>query len=214
LHLSWGEEREYVVGVRVEEFSMKPSAGLRLVAVLIFVSGSLVMAQQGSGDGASFGVAAGLQQGAAPAQKTVLRSTIIPVQGAACPVSLRAQHLADGSMVQTANAHPKGLGQWLHLTLANLPQKKVAVAQITVHGFSDKARMTQTSGSGADASRTMTVPFIATGQTAEADVWIAGMTAVQTIDLHSVAFDDGSESFAGAAGCQITPDPLMLIAAH
>jgi hypothetical protein len=192
---------------------MKPSVNLRSIAALAFLSGSLVVAQQGSQGGGSFGAASGLQQGATPAQATVLQSTA-PLAGSGCPVSLRAQHKADGMMVQTGHeAHPKGLGQWLHLTLGNAPAKKVAAARITVHGFSDKAHMTQASGSGSDADRTVTVLFSATAQPGEADVWVPEMTAVESIDLDAVAFADGSMwSSAGTAGCRITPDPLMLIA--
>jgi hypothetical protein len=173
----------------------------------------------------SFGVASGLQssQGSTPQSVTVLTS---PPQTSGCPVSLRAEHKADGTMVQagdqTRGTHPKGhagIGQWLHLTLANPKGKKVTAALITVFGFSDKARMTQTSGNGADARRTITVPFStvplsgAAPATAEADVWVPYMTAVQSIEIHSVTFDDGAVwSFAGKAGCHIMPDPLMLIA--
>ncbi len=194
---------------------MKASIRVFLAVALVSLSGSMVGAQQSSQTGGSLGVAVGSQSAATPAHTAVLEAW--SRAAAPCPVSLRAQHKADGTMVQTGtqtlNAHPKGLGQWLHLTLVDPQRKSAAAALITVHGFSDKARMTQTSGNGSDASQTMMVTFRAAGQTAEADLWVPGMTAIQTIDLHSVTFNDGSmQSFAEDAGCRIAPDPLMLIA--
>jgi len=143
-------------------------------------------------------------------------------QTSGCPVSLRAQHLADGSMVRARDAHPKGVGQWLHLSAANPGAKQVARALITVRGFADVPRITDASAAGeaqADAERTIpvsfaTVPFSgAAGQAAAADVWVPGMTAVTSIDLKQVTYADGSLwSFAGGGSCRITPDPLMLVA--
>ncbi len=196
---------------------MKGSIVLRWAAAVVAGLGALPLAAQYARDaqpsGADFSqlVRIGPNGEAVEASGAQLRA--MPM-AAGCPVSLRAQHKADGTMVQTGEAHPQGVGQWLHLTLGESQGKQVAAAQITVYGFSDKARMTPTSGGGSDASRTLTVPFIATGQTAEADLWIPGMTAVETIEIKSVTFDDGAVwSFAGNAGCRIAPDPFMLIAA-
>jgi hypothetical protein len=147
----------------------------------------------------------------------------LPPQTAACPVALRAQHLADGSMVRTSrDAHPKGVGQWLHLTVANPQAKQVTNALITVHGFADVPRMTEAAPAAearADAQRTMTASFStapvsgAAGQADGADVWVPGMTAVTSIELKRVIYADGSQwSFAGGGSCRITPDPLMLVA--
>jgi hypothetical protein len=145
-----------------------------------------------------------------------------PPQTPGCPVSLRAQHLADGSMMRTGSAHPKGVGQWLHLTAANPGAKQVVDALIDVRGFADVPRRTNASASGearADAQRTMTVSFStvsssgAAGQAAAADVWVPGMTAVTSIELKRVTYADGSLwSFAGGGSCRITPDPFMLVA--
>jgi hypothetical protein len=140
-----------------------------------------------------------------------------------CPVSLRVQHKADGSVIETRDARAKGHaspGQWLHLTLANPPGKKVTAALVTITGFSGKPRMTQTAGSAgdaiqADASRTMTVPFTAAGQVAEADLWVPEMSAVQAIEIKSVTFDDGAVwTVASGAGCRVAPDLFMAVAAR
>jgi hypothetical protein len=156
-------------------------------------------------------------------------SVVVPTgqpQMSGCPVSLRAQHLADGSMVRARDAHPKGVGQWLHLAVA-YPEagpsaaaaKEVTGALITVHGFADVPRMTEAAPAAearADAKRTILVPFSTAtyaGPAAGADVWVPGMTAVTSIDLKSVTYADGSQwSLTGGGSCRITPDPLMLIA--
>lgn len=156
-----------------------------------------------------------------PSNAAPLRMTVLPYGAVAgCPVSLRAQHLADGTMVQVGHGHPAGMGQWLHLTLANRGSSEIVSATVTIHGMSGKARITQaTLGSGgnngpADAEHTVTVQFSAASPgLATGNAWAPGMTAVQRIDLDSVVYADGTVSnFAGQQACRVTPDPLMLIA--
>jgi hypothetical protein len=165
--------------------------------------------------GQSFGAVTG---GGAAADAPVATATLTGTAGAGCPVSLRVQHKADGSVIETRDVRAKGhasLGQWLHLTLANPQGKKVTAALIEITGFSGKARRTQTAGSAGDARQTMTVPFTATGQAAEADLWVPEMSAVQAIEIKSVAFDDGAVwTVAAGAGCRVAPDLFMAVAAR
>jgi len=60
----------------------------------------------------------------------------------------------------------------------------IAEATITVHGFSDKARVTQTlsSGNSSDAASTLTVHFSDATEKPRRPISGAGMAAVQTID--------------------------------
>jgi len=134
---------------------------------------------------------------------------------ALCPVSFQAQHKADGSMVQVGNAHPRGLGQWLHLVLRDT--RPLAKATVTVYGYTNKARMTQAGtvgGNRGDAVRTMTVTFAAQPDgTAAGELWAPGMTAVLRIDLDSVRYADGAaRSFTDQQTCHVVPDPFMLVA--
>jgi hypothetical protein len=139
---------------------------------------------------------------------------------AGCPVSLRAQHMADGELVQVRSSHPAGIGQWLHLTLANHRDSEIVKATVTIHGLSNKARITQSgvsyglSDDSSDVVRTLTVQFSAASPGSVAgDVRVPGMTAVQRIDLDSVAYADGMvQSFAGRQVCHVTPDGFMLVA--
>lgn len=165
----------------------------------------------------SFGVAStGSLNG--PKHTIVLQSA--PAAGPACPVSLRAQHLSDGGMVKVRDGHPDhpaGIGQWLHLTLANPASRRIAKARVIVYGFTNRARVTEAGAGGqgsADAIRTFTVAMVAQSDKAVAgDLWAPGMTAVQTVELESVTYADGeTASFSGNQACRVAPDPLMLIA--
>jgi len=149
------------------------------------------------------------------AQNTALQFTAPPA-GAGCPVALRAQHLADGTMVKTRDAHPPGVGQWLHLTFTIPGEKQIEQVTITVHGPSDRAHVTQAlaaSNASADTDRTLTLSWgPQPGREVSKDVWVPGITAVESIDLDGVSFSDGSGWRAsGSQACRVAPDPLMLI---
>ncbi|MGP8252418.1 MAG: hypothetical protein ACLQHF_10310 [Terracidiphilus sp.] len=188
---------------------MRPS----IVLAIALLSGSLPLAaQQGSaGATASQGPVVNI-----PKNFTVSPTiTIYAQQAANCPVALNASHLADGSMIRTAgragSAHPNGIGQWLHITVMT---PTVSTAQLKVRGYSDKAHMTQTgSKNGPDAVRTVIVSFrdMPNGQT-EGNVWVPGLTAVDSLYLISLTYVDGTSWNApGGQECRVTPDPLMLI---
>jgi len=132
-----------------------------------------------------------------------------------CPVRIQASHLSDGSMIKTAKAHPKGIGQRLHLTLTSPDSRTIASAIINVRGWTAKGRAQQVSA-GRNAAllvRTLTIAFTAgTGRNASADAWAPGLTSVTSVELVSVAFADGTTwTPANGKTCRVTPDPLMLI---
>jgi hypothetical protein len=179
-----------------------------IVLAIALLSGSIPLAaQQGS---------AGVATGQGPivnlpknftASPTV---TIYAQQAANCPAVLSARHLSDGSVILTSRSHPKGLGQWLHVTL-NIQQG--AIATLAVHGFSNHARMTETSlGSSPDAVRNVTVYLAPAQGQAGGSIWAPELTAVASIDLVSLKYDDGS-SWSAQDGhtCRVTPDPMMLV---
>jgi len=136
-------------------------------------------------------------------------------QAANCPAAMNASHLSDGSVLRTSNGtgrnHPAGIGQWLHITL-HIPRG--AFATLEVHGYSNKARMTQTGwGGSSDAVRRVT-SYMAAGSNGQstADIWAPELTAVTSIDLVSLSYDDGTSWKAqDGRACSVTPDPLMLI---
>ncbi|SPE20280.1 exported hypothetical protein [Candidatus Sulfotelmatomonas gaucii] len=134
-----------------------------------------------------------------------------------CPISMRAQHLSDGSLVKTCKpTHPAGIGQRLHLTFTNPDSKQIASARLTVHGVTPKGRVMQAAsaqGGSSDATQSLSVTFSpGPDQSATADLWVPGMTAVRSIALESVVYSDGSTwKVADGMACRVTPDPLMLI---
>lgn len=186
------------------------------------VSGQAVSGQVFTPPQGSFGVAG--MEGMQAAGTGAISSAGQPPSAGSCPVSMRAQHLSDGTLFKTRDSHPSGIGQWLHLSLASRAlasrdSRQIASATLRVHGFSPKGRVTQTGPGGEqafDAMRTLTVAFAAAAdRSATADFRVPGMTAVGRIDLESLEYSDGSTwKISGASSCRVAPDPEMLIASR
>lgn len=151
------------------------------------------------------------------------KAAVVPANSA-CPVAMQARHLADGAVIlarkgDPPSTPPKGVGQWLHLTLASRVLRQITGATVEVHGLADKSRVIQTlstAGMATDANQTLRLQLTpAGGNEMTAEVWVPGMTAVETIDLTSVSYADGSTwKLADGQSCRIAPDPLMLISGH
>lgn len=201
----------------------------RILGCLLAVVPLGVAAQNG---GANFGVAGmeGMQSGATGTIFTTgpngQASSSTFTAPNACPVSMQASHLSDGSMIRTGpaqpqGAHPKDVGQRLHLTLFSPDQRAIASAVVKVRGWTARSRMERAS-TGPNPSvgpnrgqtmRTLTVRFTAgENRSATADLWAPGLTAVSSIELWSVAFTDGSSwEPANGSACRVSPDPIMPI---
>lgn len=69
-------------------------------------------------------------------------------------------------------------------------------------------------GGESEAARDLTVRFSAgEDRSALADLWVPGMTAVESIELQSAEYSDGSIwKLAGGMACRVKPEPFMLIA--
>jgi hypothetical protein len=139
-----------------------------------------------------------------------------------CPVSLSAQHGMTAGLLLADKSRSQGLAQLLHLSLLdlNVDAKRIVSARVRVHGLSGKARVTQTLSAEASSSkddgdfvRTLDVQFpFRTARTVSGDLLVPGMTAVLSIVVNSVTYDDGStRSFSAQDNCRVTPDPLMLV---
>lgn len=135
---------------------------------------------------------------------------------ATCPVKLRAQHGADGTMRQVDKTRPEGVAQRLHLIVASSVSKRIVEARLRVHGVSPKGRVSHadTTHITTDIARNLTVRFTQSGDNeAIGDAWVPGMSAVLEVELHSVKLADGKILRFGAAdGCRFTPEHLMLVA--
>jgi hypothetical protein len=138
-----------------------------------------------------------------------------------CPISLRAQHAADGELLRAgANAStpaaPKGQGQGLHLTITGPKRRQITQATVTVRSLTSNGSLTpalSNQDSTPPTARTMDVKFTAGEKnTAFADIWVPGLTAVQAIDIKSVTYADGSSwKLTSGMTCRTVPDQLMLI---
>ena len=188
-------------------------SAVMLSFALLFFGSTALAAQTAIQNQKSYGVAR-MEGLGAP-------NTMDPHISLGCPVSLRAQHGADGNMLNVDKSRPKGLAQLLHLTLTNRDSRQIAQASMRIHGLSGKGRITQAASAqnnsdqdNSDKIETLTVR-LSPGQdkAVSGDLWVPGMTAVLSIDLNSVTYADGStRSFSRRDLCRVTPDPLMLIA--
>lgn len=135
---------------------------------------------------------------------------------ASCPVSLRAQHGADGTLLRVDKARPEGLAQLLHIILTSKNSRQIVEAHLRVRGASGKGQVSPMNlgQNSMDATRNVTVKLRPTAENeVTGDTWVRGMSAVLQVELSWVTFDDGSiQRFGAAQGCRFTPEHLMLIA--
>jgi hypothetical protein len=155
----------------------------------------------------------------AEAQKAGIR---IPMLASGCPVSLRAKQSAaalarqvnDGRQ-QDDSARPEGIAQLLHLIVSSPGTRRVITANVTVHGFANRGRVVETLSTrdDTDAAKTFDVQFAAgPGREISTDLWVPGLSAVGSIDVNSVTYDDGSTwKLAAGGSCRVPIDGVMLI---
>jgi hypothetical protein len=164
--------------------------------------------------------------GSAQTAKTRIQTVIIAPSQVSCPVGIQAQHapgftaqVPAGKSGSESDAAHRGTGeplQHLQLTLNNPKRAAISEVRIRVRGWRAKGRTVPAQTAGADytdASRMfdLKVDIVAHG-TAKKDVWVHGMTAVNSIELIGVSYDDGSSwEPASLQVCSIMPDPAMLI---
>lgn len=143
---------------------------------------------------------------------------VIPASpDASCPVAMRAEHGVDGRMRAVKGAAPhSGQGQQLELTLHNAKPGAISAVRITAHGWDGTGRTLpahETNSVDGNATATLGLKVsINPGKSAETDVWVSGLTAVDSIDLVGVSYADGSSwTPAASEACSVVPDPEMLI---
>jgi len=140
-----------------------------------------------------------------------------------CPVSIEASHLSDGNLVRTGTGfhqadHTKGVGQRLHLKLKSPDERTIDSATVNLRGWTATGRTQQLGQLSASQdptlkTRTLTVYLIPGAErTATVDVWAQGLAAVESVELVSVKYFDGS-TWTPVQGktCRVAPDRLMLI---
>jgi len=167
----------------------------------------------------SFSLAA--QNSAKPdSQAFVLRAQ--PV-GSGCPIGMVASQgvwdhtirVRQGQEGQTTQP----FGQRIFLTLNDTRPASIVAATVKVYGLTAKNHMVQTDNHAAadgEATKIMSINFAARQKNGvSTDLYIPGFTAVNSIELIQVSYDDGKVWRIGADSvCRVTPDPMMLIANH
>jgi len=143
-----------------------------------------------------------------------------PHESSSCPVVMEAAHssaLPPRVLVGTdGKAMQRGIGQELELTLSNARLGEISAIRITAHGWDGKGRTLATQNAASThgtASKTVNVKVsVGPRASAETNVWVKGMTAVDSIDLVGVNYADGSSWKAATPGaCRVVPDPATLI---
>lgn len=155
--------------------------------------------------------------GSAQTAKNQTNIIIVPVPSqVSCPVAMQAQHGADGSTMMVAGGAHRGIGQLLQFTMNNPKLATISAIRITVHGWDVKGRTlpaVETTSSYASASRTLDLTLsIGAHKTADTDVWVNGLTAVDSIDLEQVSYTDGSNwEPSTQQACHIMLNAITLI---
>lgn len=199
------------------------------IILALIVSPIAVAAQNSASAPPSYGVAGmeGIDRSA---------TAYAPPASALCPMALRAQHIAGGSIVNTGGvpiqpiqsgnlalpgnagsfAQARSGGQRLHLTLTNDKDAAIVSAQIVVRGWTSQGQIEKAApgaNSPGSAIRTVIASFTpAENNTVSAEIVANGLTAVTSVELVSVKYGDGSIWTPGnGKSCRVTPDLLMLV---
>jgi hypothetical protein len=190
----------------------------RTVTVMFFIVFAAIagLAQYGApaAGGAGFGTAALSQLDGRTTTIVVVHPSDYPI----CPVGMHAQQGAGGDLLAVREGQTlSGPSQRIHLVLTQRHALQVTGARIRVRGLSGKNRIAEATATGTlppDRTQTLNVTFTP-GENAEvfADLVLAGFTSVQTIELQSVAYGDGSTwKMESSNGCKVTPDRVMRVA--
>lgn len=145
------------------------------------------------------------------------------VVGDSCPIGMHASQgvwdhtikVRQGQQEQTVQP----FGQRIFLSLVDTHPAPIVAATVKVLGMTGKNHMMQAAGgAGAaeDAVKTMRITF-ATSPTGgvSSDLYIPGFTAVSSVELLEVSYNDGKIwKIGGSSACRVTPDRIMLIANH
>ena len=189
------------------------------VSLVLLLSAGVLAAQQMNrmNQGENVGCLSFVPPQGPPQQGAKPTNTVCPAQvHPHCPIAMRAQHMADGEMVKIGKAQPRGIGQWLRLTLIAPDSRRIVKATLTIRGLSPKGRTVQALRNGDDSSDVVSQQVasftIGLDKDDVANLWVRDMTAVQSIEISSVTYADGSTwKYAGDMTCRVTPEGLMQV---
>ncbi len=191
-------------------------------AMMIAVAGVALSSGAQSSQGFIEGAMAplvNLKTGASIDKTAANTTAVVASPGVVCPVILRALQGAGYGLVHVRGEEPANApGQRVHLIVLNGKRGTARSARVLVTGLSPKSRMKNASNmeERPDARRTMAVTFDPEDATSvAAELVLPGFTSVSSVELQSITYQDGNTwSVAKGEACRVTPDPLMLVAAH
>jgi hypothetical protein len=121
-------------------------------------------------------------------------------------------------MIEVNGKRVQNPGQRLHLSISDSDSRRIVAANVTVRGFSNKARYmpAMSTEDSSDGAKNLDVRFPSgTGKESSTDLAVPGLTAVTVIDLNSVTYSDGSTwKLATGSSCRSWLDGLMLVSSH
>jgi hypothetical protein len=139
-----------------------------------------------------------------------------------CPVGLKVERSSGLFAYENAKAVPAELAapsseQWFDLRMMNFLPLEIVNAEITVHGFGHNGGiigplLTPTP----NLAKTMDVALDVKGNSsASRELSFAHFSAIQTIDVNSVTYADGSAWHTPSPGaCSVAPSLIMRISAQ
>jgi hypothetical protein len=144
------------------------------------------------------------------------------IDPAKCPVGLRVERSGGNFEYKNAKAVPADdvapfSEQRFDFKMTNFSPHEIVNAEITAHGFGHDGRivgplLTPTP----NLAKTLAVALDVKGNSsASRELSFAHFSAIQTIDVNSVTYADGSSWHASSPGaCSVAPSLFMLISAH
>lgn len=160
----------------------------------------------------------GVSSGRAETAKN--KTDVAAQKQAGCPITMEARQVAGVAspkeVAVPSKAQVAGPAQRIQFTLTNAQLGAIAAVRLRVNGWNGTAHnmpLTKTGARATRGSKTMDVKVsIGPRKTAETDVWVHGLTSVNSIDLMSVKYADGSSwKSPNPEACSVVPDPTMLI---
>jgi hypothetical protein len=145
-----------------------------------------------------------------------------------CPIAMDARQEGGLHMVRTQDGSkaPQQPAITPSLILTAPQGRQILSATITAHGYAapKSAMPLEVQGQAVlrsqptgrtELTSTVTVKFESDGAGSFSGKFrLPGFTVLESVDLNSVTFGDGSTwSFTSASGCHVTPDPFVLVSA-
>jgi hypothetical protein len=138
------------------------------------------------------------------------------IDPAKCPVDLQVEH--SGGLFEYRNAKTGDVvspfsAQRFDFKMINFLPHEIVNAEITVHGFRGKGRFITLSTPTPDLAKTLAVALDVKGNSsASRELSFAGFSTIETIDVNSVTYADGSTWHASSPGaCSVAPNLIWRI---